>query len=58
MKFYFAGGAMEVGGSCIHLQIAGKGILMDCGISSSRRSISFRLSNRSTRVCSIAIFVI
>lgn len=32
MKFTFAGGAREVGGSCIYLQIAGKGILLDSGI--------------------------
>ena len=41
MKFYFAGGAMEVGGSCIHLQIAGKGILMDCGIRQSGNREAF-----------------
>lgn len=35
MEFYFAGGAMEIGGSCIYLRIAGKGILMDCGIRQS-----------------------
>ena len=32
MHFYFAGGAMEVGGSCIYVRIADKGILMDAGI--------------------------
>ena len=29
------GGAMEIGGSCIYLRIAGKGILMDSGIRQS-----------------------
>ena len=32
MKFYFLGGAMEIGGSCIYIRIADKGILLDCGI--------------------------
>ncbi|MBQ8160146.1 MAG: MBL fold metallo-hydrolase [Clostridia bacterium] len=32
MKITMAGGAMEVGGSCIFLQIQGYGILMDAGI--------------------------
>ena len=32
MKFHFLGGAMEIGGSCIYLNISGKRILMDCGI--------------------------
>ena len=35
MEFYFAGGAMEVGGSCIYVRIAGQGILMDAGIRQS-----------------------
>lgn len=35
MKFYFLGGAMEIGGSCIYLNISGKRILMDCGIRQS-----------------------
>ncbi|MDE6518553.1 MAG: MBL fold metallo-hydrolase, partial [Acetatifactor sp.] len=35
MELHFLGGAMEVGGSCIYLRIAGKGILMDCGIRQS-----------------------
>ncbi len=32
MEFYFAGGAMEVGGSCIYVRTGDKGILMDAGI--------------------------
>ena len=32
MEFYFAGGAMEVGGSCIYVRTGDKGILMDSGI--------------------------
>lgn len=32
MDFYFAGGAMEVGGSCIYVRTGDKGILMDSGI--------------------------
>lgn len=32
MNLHFLGGAMEIGGSCIYLRIAGKGILMDAGI--------------------------
>lgn len=32
MKFYFAGGAREVGGSCIHVRIGDVGILFDSGI--------------------------
>ena len=32
MEFYFAGGAMEIGGSCIYVRIAGVGVLMDAGI--------------------------
>ncbi len=32
MKLYFLGGAMEIGGSCIYIRIADKGILLDCGI--------------------------
>lgn len=35
MKLHFLGGAMEIGGSCIYLNIAGKKILMDCGIRQS-----------------------
>lgn len=35
MKFYFLGGTMEIGGSCIYLNISGKRILMDCGIRQS-----------------------
>lgn len=35
MKLHFLGGAMEIGGSCIYLDIAGKKILMDCGIRQS-----------------------
>ncbi|MBQ9325043.1 MAG: MBL fold metallo-hydrolase [Clostridia bacterium] len=32
MRFIFAGGAMEVGGSCIYVRIGDKGILFDAGI--------------------------
>ena len=32
MIFYFAGGAMEVGGSCVYVRISGHGILIDSGI--------------------------
>ena len=32
MRFYFAGGAMEVGGSCIYLRCQNYGILLDAGI--------------------------
>lgn len=35
MNLHFLGGAMEIGGSCIYLRIAGKGILMDSGIRQS-----------------------
>jgi len=35
MKLHFLGGAMEIGGSCIYLRIAGKGILRDAGIRQS-----------------------
>ncbi len=35
MNLHFLGGAMEIGGSCIYLNIAGKGILMDAGIRQS-----------------------
>lgn len=35
MEFHFLGGAMEVGGSCIYIRIADKGILMDSGIRQS-----------------------
>lgn len=35
MNLHFLGGAMEIGGSCIYLKIAGKGILMDSGIRQS-----------------------
>lgn len=32
MKLYFAGGAGEIGGSCIYIRIGGYGVLMDAGI--------------------------
>ena len=32
MQLSFSGGAMEIGGSCIYLRAAGKGILFDSGI--------------------------
>lgn len=32
MRLHFLGGAMEIGGSCIYTEIAGKKILLDCGI--------------------------
>ena len=32
MQFYFAGGAMEVGGSCIYVRTGNYGILLDAGI--------------------------
>lgn len=35
MNLHFLGGAMEIGGSCIYLKTAGKGILMDSGIRQS-----------------------
>lgn len=35
MHIHFLGGAMEIGGSCIYLRAAGKGILLDCGIRQS-----------------------
>ncbi|MCI9440484.1 MAG: MBL fold metallo-hydrolase [Ruminococcus sp.] len=35
MNLHFLGGAMEIGGSCIYIRIAGKGILMDSGIRQS-----------------------
>ncbi len=35
MNITFAGGAMEIGGSCIYIRIAGKGILLDSGIRQS-----------------------
>lgn len=35
MNLHFSGGAMEIGGSCIYVQIAGKKILLDCGIRQS-----------------------
>lgn len=35
MNLHFLGGAMEIGGSCIYLRTAGKGILMDSGIRQS-----------------------
>lgn len=35
MNLHFLGGAMEIGGSCIYLRIADKGILMDSGIRQS-----------------------
>ncbi len=37
MNLHFLGGAMEIGGSCIYIKIAGKKILLDCGI---RQSVS------------------
>ena len=35
MNIHFSGGAMEIGGSCIYINIAGKRILLDCGIRQS-----------------------
>ncbi len=35
MNLHFLGGAMEIGGSCIYIKIAGKKILLDCGIRQS-----------------------
>lgn len=35
MNLHFLGGAMEIGGSCIYLKTAGRGILMDSGIRQS-----------------------
>ena len=35
MNLHFPGGAMEIGGSCIYVRIAGKKILLDCGIRQS-----------------------
>ncbi len=35
MNINFLGGAMEIGGSCIYIRIAGRGILMDSGIRQS-----------------------
>lgn len=35
MNLHFLGGAMEIGGSCIYLRVADKGILMDSGIRQS-----------------------
>ncbi len=35
MNLYFLGGAMEIGGSCIYVKIAGKRILLDSGIRQS-----------------------
>lgn len=35
MNLHFLGGAMEIGGSCIYINIAGKNILLDCGIRQS-----------------------
>lgn len=35
MNLHFLGGAMEIGGSCIYIKIAGKNILLDCGIRQS-----------------------
>lgn len=37
MKFIFAGGAREVGGSCIYLRCHDKGILLDAGIRQSAK---------------------
>lgn len=35
MNLHFLGGAMEIGGSCIYIRIADKGILLDSGIRQS-----------------------
>ena len=35
MKLHFLGGAMEIGGSCIYMDLSGKRILMDCGVRQS-----------------------
>lgn len=35
MNLHFLGGAMEIGGSCIYIKIAGRGILLDSGIRQS-----------------------
>lgn len=35
MNLHFSGGAMEIGGSCIYVRIAGRGILLDAGIRQS-----------------------
>ena len=35
MNLHFPGGAMEIGGSCIYVKIAGKNILLDSGIRQS-----------------------
>lgn len=35
MELHFLGGAMEIGGSCIYIRIAGRGILLDSGIRQS-----------------------
>lgn len=35
MKLHFLGGAMEIGGSCIYIRIADRGILLDSGIRQS-----------------------
>lgn len=35
MNLHFLGGAMEIGGSCIYIRIAGRGILLDSGIRQS-----------------------
>lgn len=35
MKFFFLGGAMEIGASCIYVQAAGKRLLLDSGIRQS-----------------------
>lgn len=35
MRLYFSGGAMEIGGSCIYIELSGKKLLLDCGIRQS-----------------------
>ena len=37
MKFIFAGGAGEVGGSCIYIRCNNHGILLDAGIRQSAK---------------------
>ena len=44
MNLHFLGGAMEIGGSCIYLKIAGKGIHMDSGIRQCRNRAALTLS--------------
>lgn len=36
MHLYFSGGAMEIGGSCIYIKLAGRNLLLDCGIRQSQ----------------------